>query len=59
MRDAEHFTTLYKELATAWESHQILKMSNAPVPALADSSTRLDAVRQAMLAWHQTGQGAS
>lgn len=59
MRDTEHFTTLYQELATAWESHQTLKMSKAPIPALAESSSRLDAVRQAMLDWHRTGHGVS
>lgn len=59
MREAEHFTHIYRELATAWETHQSLKMSNAAVPALAESSSRLDAMRQQMLNWHRSGQGAN
>lgn len=52
MQSRNEFDSLYDQLATAWDSHQNLKLSNAPVAALADSSARLFRAQMAMWDWH-------
>lgn len=44
--------TRYRDLANAWMSHQALRVANAPLGDLADSSGRLFRMQMAMGSWH-------
>lgn len=56
MNPKDQFDSLYTQLASAWEAHQALRRSHAPLPRLAESSTRLYDARFAMADWHRCQQ---
>lgn len=45
------FDALYDQLASSWDTHQRLRGAHAPLPTLADSSSRLYQARLAMWDW--------
>lgn len=49
----DQFEPLYAQLASAWEAHQALRRTQAPLAQLAEASTRLYDARFAMADWHR------
>ena len=56
MYATETFDSLYHQLAEAWESHQTLRRSEAPLSDLVESSLRVQQARLAMLDWRRCNQ---
>ncbi|HZD23092.1 MAG TPA: hypothetical protein VE569_06775 [Acidimicrobiia bacterium] len=52
MITSDTYDRLFQQLASAWETHQRLRMAGASVADLAESSKRLYNARMAMWDWH-------
>ena len=52
----ERFDALYEQLVSAWDAHQALRRSSAPLSKLAEAASRLHDARMAMAGWHRHSQ---